>query len=73
MAVDQLLIDLWFTFYPVNPAHIPSYDAVREAAKLFAGVLLANTNSGPDQDTAFRKLREAVDAANHSIAFDGKS
>lgn len=64
-------IDNIFTFHD-DPAKVPNYLAVRNAAKEFAKVLVANTPACADQTAAMRKIREAVMTANAAIALDGK-
>jgi hypothetical protein len=49
-----------------------SYEAIRVAARTFAGVLLRHTPVSADQSAALRKVREAVMTANASIALNGK-
>jgi len=60
-----------FTFHD-DPAKIPNYKNVRQAAMDFALVVIDNTPSCPDQSVAIRKIREAVMMANAAIALNGK-
>lgn len=66
------VLDDIFTYHAPRPDQLPKYDALRKAARDFAGVLIENTPSSPDQTVAIRKLRELVMSANQSIALDGK-
>ena len=66
--VEQLL-----SYHPPNPSTGPKYDNIREAAKYFAKVLIANMPPGSDRSAAIRKLREAVMTANAGIALGGLS
>lgn len=68
----QEVLDDIFTYHAPRPDQIPKYNAIREAARIFAQVLVENTPSSADQTVAIRKLRELVMSANQSIALDGK-
>lgn len=70
MTKDQLN-DL-FEYHAPTPDQIPKYEAIRAAAKVFAGVILAHTPQSPDQSVAIRRVREAVHVANASIALKGQ-
>lgn len=65
-------IEDMFTYHPPSREQLPKYAAIREAAKYFARVVVANTPCGADQSAAIRKLREAVMTANAAIALDGR-
>jgi Xaa-Pro aminopeptidase len=65
-------LDNWFTHHAPTPKQTAAYEAVREAGKAFAAVILAQTPSCPDQTVAIRKVREAVMVANQSIACGGR-
>lgn len=69
--ITETQIDDIFTFHD-DPAKIPAYQNVREAAKQFAKVLVKNTPACADQTAAVRKVREAVMTANAAIALDGR-
>ncbi|MFB3910404.1 MAG: hypothetical protein ACE15D_18600 [Candidatus Eisenbacteria bacterium] len=64
-------IEHWFTYHAPKPEQIGHYNALREAAKVFALAIAEHTPQGPDQTTAIRKVREAVMTANAAIACDG--
>jgi len=68
----QQKIENWFTYHSPTPDQLPCYTAIREAAKQFALVLVANTPESADQTVAIRKVREAVMIANASIACSGR-
>lgn len=70
MTEDQ--IDDIFTYHPPTQDQIPKYNAIREAAKQFALVLVANTPQSADQTAAIRLVRQAVMTANASIALKGQ-
>ena len=67
MKID---LDHIFTYHN-DPAKIPNYVAIRDAAKVFAQVVIDNTPECADQSAAIRKIREAVMTANAAIALDG--
>lgn len=67
----EYVIEQLFTYRPTNPYTGPKYEAIREAAKYFAKVLLANVPAGSDRASAILRLREAVMIANAGIALDG--
>jgi hypothetical protein len=64
-------IEELFRYHPPRPDQIPRYETIRNAARYLAQVIVSNTPRGSDQSKAIRKLREAVMAANSSIALDG--
>lgn len=72
MSITNSQIEDIFTYHPPTEDQMPKYFAIREAAKTFAEVLVANTPSSPDQTAALRLLRQAVMTANGAIALDGK-
>lgn len=61
-------IDNIFSYHPPKGDQVERYNAIREAGKAFALVLLENTPASPDQTVAIRKVREAVMTANAAIA-----
>jgi len=64
-------IESFFTYHPPSDAQQVAYTTIRDEAKAFAYVLLANTPPSADQTAAIRKLRECVMTANASIACSG--
>ncbi len=62
----------WFTYHAPTDEQRIQYKTIRNAALTFALVILRNTPFSPDQSVAIRKVREAVMAANASIACGGK-
>jgi|SRR5579872_878407 len=69
----EYVIDQLFTYHPATPYTGPKFEALREAAKYFAKVIMNNVPAGSDRTTAIRKLREAVMTANAGISLDGLS
>lgn len=72
LSTDET-VDKIFTYQSARFEQLPKYEAIREAAKYFAKVILKNTQYGVDRQIAIMKLREAVMSANASIALDGTS
>lgn len=64
-------LDHIFSYHAPEETDVPRYEAIREAAKRFAKVIVANTPPCADQSDAIRKLREVVMTANASIALKG--
>lgn len=61
-----------FTYHTPIGEQLAMYQEIREAAKVFADVILSNCPLGADQTAAIRKVREAVFTANAGIALEGK-
>jgi hypothetical protein len=71
MYTDKQIEEI-FTYHSPSSDQLPKYQAIRDAAKAFALVVVKNTDSSPDQSAVIRKIREAVMTANASIALNGK-
>lgn len=69
MLTDEQIEHI-FTYHN-DPAAIPRYQAVREAAKELARVIVAQCPPCADTSAAIRKLRESVMTANAAIALKG--
>ena len=62
-----------FTYHPpTGDSQVGRYEALRDAAWVFAKVVIQNTPPGPDQQAAVRKIREAMMTSNAAIALDGR-
>jgi hypothetical protein len=61
-----------FSYHPPTPNTLPKFDAINQAAKNFAEVILQNC-SGDDCRVALNCIRNARMFANASIALDGLS
>lgn len=70
MAFTQDEINELFTYHAPKPEQLVRYQAIRDAAKRFAGCLVENTSPSADQTAAIRLLRESVMTANASIALE---
>lgn len=64
------MIEQLFTYHTPKPGQQERYQAIREAAKNLASVIVHNTTVGADQSAAMRHVREAVMTANASIALE---
>lgn len=65
-------LDHLFRYHAPTPEKLEQYQAIRDAAKTFAQVIVDNTPAGADQSAAMRYLRESVMTANAAIALDGR-
>jgi hypothetical protein len=68
---NKEMLDVWFKYHPPQPGQIPHYEALREAALVFAKAIVDHTPEAPDQTAALRKVREAVMTANAGLACSG--
>ncbi len=71
--MTQADLDNWFTYHPPRAGQQQRYVAIRDAAKKFAAVGVANTPSSAYQTAAIRKIREAVMTANQGIACESET
>lgn len=73
MSITAEQLDHWFQHHPpTGPEQIATYQAIREAGKAFAAVIVAHTPASADQSAAVRKVREAVMTANAAVACGGR-
>lgn len=63
-------VDTLFTYHPPRPGQSVRYEDLRDEAKNFAIVILANCPDCADRAAAIRLLRETVMTANASIALE---
>ena len=70
ISLDDL--ENWFTYHVPTAAQTAQDVKIRDAGKLFAMVILANSPPSADQTAAIRKVREAVMTANAAIACGGQ-
>jgi hypothetical protein len=64
--------DYVFEHHAQTPDKLVHYEAIHEAAKSFAIVILKHTLPSEDQAAALRLLREATMTANAAVALDGR-
>ncbi len=69
MFTKAVIEDL-FTYHAPKTGQPERYQAIRDAAKNLANVIVENTEAGADQSAAIRHVREAVMTANASIALE---
>lgn len=70
MTNEQL--DNWFTYHAPSSEQLIGYQRLREAARVFAGVINDQMPDSADKTATIRKLRECVMTANAAIACGGK-
>lgn len=68
--ITEADLNNWFEYHAPNKAQIPLFGKLREAAKVFAQVVVECTPPSPDQTAAVRQIRNAVMTANAAIACD---
>jgi hypothetical protein len=61
-----------FAHHSSTPEKLVHYDALHEAARVFAQVILKHTPPSDDQSAALRLLREATMIACAAVALDGR-
>ena len=64
--------DEWFRYHAPTLDDLIAYQHIRDAARVFAEAILANTSRSADQSAALRKVREAMMTANAARACGGK-
>lgn len=73
MKIKQADLDNWFVYHAPRPGQQKRYVEIRDAAKRFAEVIVANTAGSADQSAAVRFVRQAVMTANQGIACEDES
>jgi len=66
--ITKEILDNWFTYHAPTKEQVERYTELRDAAHVFAAVIMKNTPASADQSAAIRKVREAVMTANAAIA-----
>ncbi|HVY26052.1 MAG TPA: hypothetical protein VHB79_05845 [Polyangiaceae bacterium] len=64
--------DYVFSHHSATPEKLAQYEAVHEAAKQFAKVILKNVPNSADRDGVLHLLREASMLACSAISLDGR-
>lgn len=72
MAVTHDKLEHWFADHPKRDDEVPQYQAILQAGKHFAGVIIDNSPTSADQSHAIRHIRNAVHAASDAIACGGR-
>lgn len=65
-TLDQFLTHLFI----LKPEQLQRSSEIKEAALLFAQIVLDNTKPGNDQTCALARIKEAVVAAGAALAFE---
>lgn len=68
---DPKVIEAIFTYHPPEGDQPERYQKLRDAAKIFAQVLVESVPSCADRSAAMRHLRECCMTANAAIALKG--
>jgi len=61
-------LDNWFTYHPPTQEQVPVFMALRDAGHQFAETIMTLVPNSPDRTVAIRHVRDAVMAANASLA-----
>jgi hypothetical protein len=61
-----------FSHHSATPEKLAHYEAVHQAAKSFAQVILQRVPNGADRDSVLHLLREASMLACSAISLDGR-
>jgi hypothetical protein len=64
--------DYVFSHHAATPEKLKSYEAIHEAAKAFASVILKSVPDSIDRDSVLHLLREASMLACSAISLDGR-
>lgn len=68
----EILAEL-FSYHPPNEVTLPRFQAINQAAKNFAEIVLQNCPRSADRSAAIRQIREARMTANAAISVNGLS
>lgn len=66
--IDMANLDNWFSYHPPRPEQVPVFEAIRDAGHEMAEKIMSLVPNSPDRTVAIRHVREAVMAANASLA-----
>ena len=72
MTEAQTLAEL-FSYHPPTSETLPKFNAINQAAKNFAEIVLQNCPRGCDRSAAIRLIRDARMTANAAVALNGLS
>jgi hypothetical protein len=72
MSSEEILHEL-FSYHPPTPTTLPKFQAINQAAKNFAEIILQNCPAGNDRAQAIGAIRMARMVANAAIALNGLS
>lgn len=69
-AQQEAEIEKQFEYHPATGDQPQRYQAIRDAGKLLARVIIQSAPPSADRTAAIRKVREAVFTANAAIALE---
>ena len=72
MSSSEILAEI-FSYDPPTPETLPKFQAINQAAKNFAEVILQNCPAGNDRSGAINCVRTARMVANAAISLNGLS
>lgn len=72
MTSAEILAEL-FSYHPPTVETLPKFQAINQAAKNFAEVILQNCPASADRSAAIRLIRDARMTANAAVALNGLS
>lgn len=70
---DSEIVAELFKYHPPTKEQLPRYNAINQAAKNLAEVILANCPAGQDRSIAINQLRMIRMVANAAISLNGLS
>ena len=70
MAFSNAELDNLFCYHAPKGDQLERYQKIRDAARVFAQVIVDNTPGSADQTAAVRHIREATMTANAAIALE---
>ena len=73
LRTDAQVLAEFFSYHPPNEVTLPKFQAINQAAKNFAEVVLQNCPAGSDRSGAIHAIRMARMVANAAIALNGLS
>ena len=66
--INQADLDNWFTYHAPTSEQVEHYNAIRDAAKIYAETVNKHVPGGADKEEAMRTIRNSVMQANLAIA-----
>lgn len=66
--IEQETLNNWFTYHAPTSEQVEHYNAIRDAAKIYAETVNKHAPDGADKTAAMRTIRNSVMQANLAIA-----
>ena len=66
--INQADLNNWFTYHAPTSEQVEHYNAIRDAAKIYAETVNKHAPDGADKTAAMRTIRNSVMQANLAIA-----